>query len=496
MPRAPARGIRSPPLGEDHDRGRGDAVEAGRGGPRVGAHHGGDQEVAVGEGRQRQPACDHVDAVAGGTGERDGHPPARGAAGSGGVGGADRPVRLDAELRGGEHERVHVLGGDVRVRAVQSLVEVVPASVGAVARADDPGDERHGWRGDEAARLDDDPHVRRHGRERRADAAGQLAERRDGLVVRDGEAAAEVEQLEPDAVPCLQRAHEPQGGVDGPAPRLRRRGLAADMEREPADAQSCGEASLHERGGVLGRHAELRRQVGLRAGVRERQSHEDADVAAGEPGELADLRRAVDDERADAAEVRARDVGHRLHGVRVEAGPDGDAVTFEQVDLAARGDLERGAGRVHRVDDGRMRQRLRREVDAGAGQLAAELVDLRGDAGRVEHEERRAVGADEVVEPDAASVGGQVAADELPVRGAPARRAGIGASVAAVGALGGIARHARSRARAGEQAHRVTASSSAAADPAVRVRRVAAASARPSGRMTRRPSSNDAMAMT
>ena len=67
----------------------------------------------------------------------------------------------------------------------------------------------------------------------------------------------------------------------------------------------------------------------------------------GQAAELRDLRGAVDDERADAPQVRARDVGDRHDGVVVQAARDRDAGALEKVDLAAGGD---GEARPERVD--------------------------------------------------------------------------------------------------------------------------------------------------
>ena len=102
--------------------------------------------------------------------------------------------------------------------------------------------------------------------------------------------------------------------------------------------------------------------------------------------------------------------------MRVQAAADRDALALEQVDLAARGDLEARAEGVDRADHGRVGERLGREVDLRLGQLAAERQQLGGHAIDVEHEERTAVLAHQVGEADARGVGGELPSRELAVR--------------------------------------------------------------------------------
>ena len=160
-----------------------------------------------------------------------------------------------------------------------------------------------------------------------------------------------------------------------------------------------------------GRTPKLGESVALRG---ERQPDEHGDL--GQAAELRDLRGAVDDEGADAAEVRSRDVGDRRHGVVVQAARDRDAGALEEVDLAARGDGEARAERVDRADRGGVGERPGREVDGDVGKLVAQGEQLRGHPVGVEHEQRAAVPPHQAVEIDAVGVVGEVATNEFAVR--------------------------------------------------------------------------------
>ena len=302
---------------------------------------------------------------------------------------------------------------------MHALVEVVPPSVRAVGRADDPRDEDRGGSCDEPARLDRDLQVPRRGRELLTNAAGEFGERRHGLVVGDRESAAEVEHLELDPMALLEFADERERPADRALPRCRRDGLASDVEGEPGHAKADLQAVGDECRGILGPNAETRRPVAFR---REREPNEYGDL--GQFAELCDLGFAVDDEGADAPQVRPRDVGDRRDRVVVQASRDRDAGALEEVDLAPRGDREARPERVDRRDRGEVGECAGREVDGDVRKLVAQGEQLRGHAVGVEHEQRAAMAAHQAVEVDAVRVVGEVATGELAVRCAIGSRRG------------------------------------------------------------------------
>ena len=95
--------------------------------------------------------------------------------------------------------------------------------------------------------------------EHRPDDGGEVLERCDCRVVRDREAAADVEGVEPHAERRLEVAHERErlGDRGGESSRIVE--LAADVEAESGDPDAALQRPLDEVRGLERAHAELRR---------------------------------------------------------------------------------------------------------------------------------------------------------------------------------------------------------------------------------------------
>ena len=100
---------------------------------------------------------------------------------------------------------------------------------------------------------------------------------------------------------------------------------------------------------------------------------------------------------------RLGDLARLLDGVRVDDAPGVDAVTGQQIEFVAGGDVEAAAVAGERLDDGVVREGLDRVVEADERQRVAQAPVLPADALGVEQQHRSPVDRDR----RASGVGGE-----------------------------------------------------------------------------------------
>ena len=379
MARVPARaGLGGHRVSPTHDdRGRRDAVETRGGDGGIGAHQRAHHDVADVEHRHRIVARDHVDAVAGRSGERD---------------------RLQAlgqrllHLTQRQDRGVDVLGEDVGVTAVQPVVEVMPYPPAARGAADDAGEQRHAGRGNKSARFgkQGEPFLAEHLVDDRRD----LADVRHGVAVGHREAAADVEHRGAQAQRLVDALGELHRGAQCDAVGLHAAALATDVETEAGEPDAGRDDMLDQQLALRRVGPEFHREVRSRRRIGKCQPHQKVDVV-GASDKLLHFGRVVDDEDADARPVRVVDVGGFLDRLGVDAAAHRDAQRSDRVGLRRGRDVEPAPVGGERHQRRGMRQRLHRVMQPDAAKVALQQPILVDDRVRIQHQQRRPILVDQ-----------------------------------------------------------------------------------------------------
>ena len=275
--------------------------------------------------------------------------------------------------------------GSLDDAAEKTCVPVHPALAGARRRAEHAAHEVAGVGHEVAARLGDDLDVLGKGLEALVHHLADHLDRRDGLHVAHGVAAADVEQARLE--PGLRHGVE-QGArlLERDAPVLGVAALRADVEGHAREVgpQFCGHG--HDLPRVGGAGAELAGERPVAADVR----GGDAQVLPGvgldlvDPAQLVD---AVDDEPFHALRRGVRNRLARLDRVGEEHLSRGHAEAEQDVKLRRGGDLEARALLGQHLEHAPVRVRLDRVVRPHPRHGRAEAPDLAAHDGRVDDQE-------------------------------------------------------------------------------------------------------------
>ena len=220
--------------------------------------------------------------------------------------------------------------------------------------------------------------------------ATELVDRRHSVVVRDREAAADIEHVER-GQPSEQRLGDQSSCRRWIASTYFAGSVACEptWNDKPRTRMPSRRAISIRPSTAPGSQPNLRDRSTTAFGLRKdtRNSKLGALAIA---HELPDLVRIVGDEGRHAVAQRVANVAVALDRMRVDAALGRDALRLDQFDFAGRGEIEKRAFVAQAGDDGRVRQRLQRVMKVDAGQRSFQRVVLAAHLLAVEDEQRRA----------------------------------------------------------------------------------------------------------
>ena len=287
-----------------------------------------------------------------------------------------------------EHERMHAFRHDIRVRAVDTIVDVIPAPVRPIGDADHTRDEGHGLCDHDPTGFRDDVDVVGPRREQRPQCVGDRLQRRNELIVGGGESAADVEHVEAHRQRRLQTIHqgerrgrslrEPSGIIE----------LTTHVEAETTHSDAPVQRRTDKCLRSIRRYTELARQIDARVRTAIGKANEHPRI---EPDELVEFAHVVDHEGGHSRGAGGGDFSGFLDGMGVQDAVTGHAMTTNERELLGRGDIECSPVLCDRGDDGWVVEGFDRVVEPDERQRRAEATMLSADAFDIEEEERSAV---------------------------------------------------------------------------------------------------------
>jgi hypothetical protein len=269
-------------------------------------------------------------------------------------------------------------------------VEVHPAAPVPIRHADHGGCQDACLGDERAARLGDDLDGVRQGDERIGDRAPERLEPWDRLGVAGGQAAADVEERETQALHA-RGAHDVAGERDRTRVGARIERLRADVEGEAMWDQPTLPRLDEQRDGRRRIYTELAGERNPARRVRRLETHVHARTRR-VCGELLELAARVDSEAVEPELPRTGHVRGWLDRVAVEHAPRIDSERDERLELRQRGDLEARTERVQAGEQRRLGIALHGVVQRDLREGAAKPEVGAFDRLEVEREERARVG--------------------------------------------------------------------------------------------------------